>query len=235
MPRWARTVAATRSSGAPELVEVVADPAAHALRRARSGFRDRADGFHGDAAAKTLPASAASGAHAADVLEALGVSQHGAHRDRRNVHWPVLDLGGLTGIGDVPQTPQMLSRHDILQAGAPGDRRVVPGPQPSSSDPHTVALAFEGRNTPVSPAARRRRAVVLISVVLPDPASARSTTRGCSGTSSQPRPTDCPRRRRARRSSSATSTNRRPRSTVSVRPAAPRSARPSLRPVVPWV
>ena len=57
-----------------------------------------------------------------DVLEALGVGQHRAHRDRQHVHQPVLDLRRRARVRHASQALQKLQQHDVLRADAPGDR-----------------------------------------------------------------------------------------------------------------
>ena len=62
----------------------------------------------GDAARQLQEPSQPSPLRAAvqrDVLEALGVGQHRAHRDRPHVHQPVLRFGGLAGVDCLPRPP----------------------------------------------------------------------------------------------------------------------------------
>ena len=95
--------------------------------------------MRGDAARQLQEPSQPSPLRAAvqrDVLEALGVGQHRAHRDRPHVHQPVLRFGGLAGVVDASQALQQLvqlqqlPQHHVLQAGAPGDRRASAKPEP---------------------------------------------------------------------------------------------------------
>ena len=86
-----------------------------------------------------------------DVLEALGVGQHRAHRDRQHIHQPVLDLGRRTRVRHAVQAFQKLQQHDILRADAPGDRTAIAGSGSASSppaDPHALALGHSPTRAP---------------------------------------------------------------------------------------